>query len=328
MSVRVLRPMTVGDILDQSFTIYRKNFITLVGIVAVVHVPLLVVQIVGGLLFGGQLFDRNGSFAFTQTQSAVMLGGAGLFLLSAIAGGIASVFETSALAVVVSEYLLGNAVKLRQAYGRALRQWPALLLTIVVVGGASLIIWLLLFIPLFLLIAVGALSDSNVGAGAAGTLIASLFICLLCTALPILFVLYYAAYVRLIFAPQAIVLEKLAGLDGLRRSWRLVEGSFWRVLGINLALGLLVAIIGQGPIYVIAIMANLLPSPALVLAVNSTAQSLLNVAVLPLQFSALTLLYYDLRIRREGFDLQLMAQQLMPALNGLATDHMSDIAGI
>jgi Membrane domain of glycerophosphoryl diester phosphodiesterase len=328
MSVRALRPMTVGDILDQSFSIYRKNFVTLIGIVAVVQVPLLVLQIAGGLLFGTQLFNRNGSFVFTQTQTAAMLGGAGLFLLSAIVGGIASVFETSALSVVVSEYFLGNTVKLRQAYGRALRQWPALLLMIAVVGGASLILWALLFIPLFLLITVGALSDANASVGAAGTLIAALFTCIFCAALPVLFVLYYAAYVRLIFAPQAIVLEKLSGMNGLRRSWKLVEGSFWRVLGINIALSILVGIIGQGPVYVIAFMANLLPSPALAVAVNSMAQSLLNVAVLPLQFSALTLLYYDLRIRKEGFDLQLMAQQLIPAPSGPAADRMADIAGI
>jgi Membrane domain of glycerophosphoryl diester phosphodiesterase len=319
--------MSVGDILDQSFTIYRRNFVTLVGIVAVVHVPLLVLQIAAGLLIGSQFFNRLGASNFTQTQTAATLGGVGLGLLAAIAAGIASVFETGALSVVVSERMLGNSVTIRQAYGRALSRWPALLSMIAVVGGASLILWVLLFVPLFLLILAGALSDTNPAAGAAGAVLVVLFVCLFCAALPVLAVLYYAVYVRLIFAPQTIVLERLGGLDGLRRSWKLVEGSFWRVLGINFVLSILVGLIGQGPVYVITFIANLQPSPELAVIVNATAQSVLNVVVLPLQFAALTLVYYDLRIRKEGFDLQLMAQQLVPALRGLATDGMGNVPG-
>ena len=326
MSARALRPMTVGDILDQSFSLYRKNFTTLVGIVAVVHVPLLVLQIAGGLLFGTQLINRNGSFALTQTQSLATLAGIGILGLSAIVAGLASIFETSALSVVVSERLLGNSVNLRQAYGRALSHWRALLAMIFIIFGATVFCLLLLFIPLvLLLVLVGALSGTGTGSAAAA-LSTSLFACLICLALPIVLIGSYAVSVRLLFAPQAIVLENMGGIDGLRRSWRLVRGSFWRVLGITLVLSILVAIIGQGPAYVIAIVANLLPFPVLGLVINATAQSLINVIVLPLQFAAFTLLYYDLRIRKEGFDLQLMAQQLAPSLSGLATDGAGEIS--
>jgi hypothetical protein len=326
MSARALRPMTVGDILDQSFSLYRKNFITLVGIVAVVHVPLLVLQVAGSLLFGTQLFNRNGSFAFTQTQSLATLAGIGLLVLSAIVAGLASIFETSALSVVVSERLLGNSVNLRQAYRRALGHWQALLGMIFIIFGATVFFLLLLFIPLvLLLVVVGALSGTGTGSAAAA-LSTSLFACLFCLALPIVLVGSYAVSVRLLFAPQAIVLENMGGIEGLRRSWRLVQGSFWRVLGITLVLSILVAIIGQGPAYVIAIVANLLPSPVLGLVINATAQSIINVIVLPLQFAAFTLLYYDLRIRKEGFDLQLMALQLAPSLSGLATNSAGEIS--
>ena len=326
MSVRALRPMTVGDILDQSFSIYRRNFITLVGIVAVVHVPLLVLQIAGGLLFGAQLTNRTGASAFNQTQSIATLAGIVIFGLSVLVAGIASIFESSALSVVVSERLLGNSVNLRQAYGRALRHWRALLVMIFIVGGAVIFLMLVIFIPMaVLLVVAGALFGATGSGSYAGALIPALVTCMICVALPIVFIGSYGVSVRLLFAPQAIVLENMGGIDGLRRSWRLVRGSFWRVLGITLVISVLVAIIGQGPAYVIAIAASLLPSPVLGLVVNATAQSLVNVVVLPLQFAAFTLLYYDLRIRKEGFDLQLMAQQLVPSLNGLATDGAREI---
>ncbi len=41
MSVPILNPLTVGDILDQSLSLYRKNFSLMIGIVALVQVPLL-----------------------------------------------------------------------------------------------------------------------------------------------------------------------------------------------------------------------------------------------------------------------------------------------
>jgi len=149
---------------------------------------------------------------------------------------------------------------------------------------------------------------------------------MICVTFPIVFIAYYGVWVRLLFATQAIVLENLGGMDGLRRSWRLVRGSFWRVLGIALVLSILVGIIGTGPVYLISFLTNALPSPAFAIVINATAQSLINIAVLPLQFAAFTLLYYDLRIRKEGFDLQLMAQQLVPSLGGLATGSPGEIS--
>ena len=39
-----LRPMGVGDLLDIAFRLYRRHFLLFVGIVAVIYVPLTLVQ--------------------------------------------------------------------------------------------------------------------------------------------------------------------------------------------------------------------------------------------------------------------------------------------
>ncbi|MDO8683192.1 MAG: hypothetical protein Q7N50_06895, partial [Armatimonadota bacterium] len=45
-SERRLRPMGIGDLLDEMFDVYRSNFITLVGIMAVVQVPVTMVGLI------------------------------------------------------------------------------------------------------------------------------------------------------------------------------------------------------------------------------------------------------------------------------------------
>ena len=45
----VLRPLSLGEVLDVAIALYRKNLVTLVGIVAVVSLPLLLIQVVATL---------------------------------------------------------------------------------------------------------------------------------------------------------------------------------------------------------------------------------------------------------------------------------------
>ncbi len=45
-----LAPVGVGDILDRVIRLYRQNFVALVSIVAVVSVPLLLIQVLGAAL--------------------------------------------------------------------------------------------------------------------------------------------------------------------------------------------------------------------------------------------------------------------------------------
>ena len=98
--------------------------------------------------------------------------------------------------------------------------------------------------------------------------------------------------VRFTFASQAAVLERHSVTDSLRRSWSLVEGNWWRVFGIVAAVDLLVLFL------------EFLVSGLVGAIVGSALGTGLSVAVIgillqPIQAMALTLLYYDLRIRKE-----------------------------
>lgn len=47
-----LRPMNLGDILDGTFRIYRANFLTFIGIVALLQVPMIILQLLLTLSLG------------------------------------------------------------------------------------------------------------------------------------------------------------------------------------------------------------------------------------------------------------------------------------
>ncbi len=287
-----LRPMTVGDILDEAISLYRKNFVLFIGIVAVVSVPLLFVQILNSivtLINNPLLIDPN---AFDPRDLNDFQSAFGSIFLVGVVGGcvfvvitlITNALQTAALASAISERYLGHELTIRQAYRRSWRVWKSLV-------GASLIQFIV-YLPVALLFIVPCIGW--VGA-------------------PIVFV---ALLVRWLFHAQAIALENLSAADGLRRSWQLVTGMSWRVLGIALMAGLMVFIAQF--IVAFAIQAGL----GLVITTTTTTTriiasvienvfiSLLNLLLTPIMLTVLTLLYYDLRIRKEGFDLEVMARQL------------------
>lgn len=119
--------------------------------------------------------------------------------------------------------------------------------------------------------------------------------------------------VRTSFIAQANVLEDAGPIGGVGRSWSLTKGNALRVLGgIGLAwLLLFVVLLGM---QMVAGIGGLLIGGQGVLLVASLIVSALGTAlVYPIVPIVSTLMYFDLRIRREGLDLELMADALAPA---------------
>lgn len=101
--------------------------------------------------------------------------------------------------------------------------------------------------------------------------------------------------------------------DPLRRSWHLTRGFRWKALGLwAIALALLAGLaIGAG-ILAAGIEALLGTGEAL----STVVVDLVSLLFYPLLSCVFTLFYYDLRVRKEGFDLEVLSQQLGPAVPG------------
>jgi hypothetical protein len=109
----------------------------------------------------------------------------------------------------------------------------------------------------------------------------------------------------------------------ITRSFRLVSGNFWRVVGFFFAIGVIIVSLQSAFTSVASIQLLLqqlsgsssgTPVPALGWQVlNGLAQAIAQTLTLPLANVAALLFYFDLRARREGMDLLARAQALAPA---------------
>lgn len=122
-------------------------------------------------------------------------------------------------------------------------------------------------------------------------------------------------------ATPALLFEEARGAAAMTRSRHLIEGHWWRVFGA-LIVGYLIVAVLQGLLGALVagvILAN--SDSELANAVAVTAVNILGLAItLPFASALLTYIYFDLRVRKEGFDLQLLAQRIQapaPVVEGL-----------
>ena len=97
--------------------------------------------------------------------------------------------------------------------------------------------------------------------------------------------------VRWLFVPQAVMLDNTTAREALAKSASAVEGRWWRTF----AVALVILVIVRVPGFIVA--GLLVRAPALL---SGTVNSLMNALLLPLAVIAITLLYFDLQIRKDS----------------------------
>jgi hypothetical protein len=321
-----LRAMSIGDMFDAAFRLYREHFLTFIGVVALVQVPMAIVQFLMQFVVGRAAtldvlrFSARppvilpGSNPFAAFPVSSFLTFYGITLGIAIFQGlIVQSLITGALANAISRSYLGRPISILDSYRFGVRRYLALI-------GASVLL-LLIGAALILLysgcavgaVAAGAAALRNSRSLALASLVGVLVVALLFILLIPTFLFFF---IRFILTTQAIVLEGCGPLAGLRRSWRLIGSAFWRALGIFVLVILLSYLISVIPSLMVVFGLNLLSGGAIRdsdiirnQALGSLVAQVGLIVALPLLFSIYTLLYYDLRVRKEGYDLELMAQQ-------------------
>ena len=280
-----LEPLTVGQILDRAFRLYRRRFLTFVGIIAVALVPLTLIQLVLNVVNIPDVLAATEQF---DEALAYPSGGSGLReflgLWSAASGGqyalvfsvlqivLVQSFATAALARAVGDGYLGETTDISGAYRRVGTVWTRLLWAVLL--GLLLTIGLALFafVP-----CVGWL----VGLG----------------------ILIYYSLAIYPMLPPVLVLEGQTATGVFRRAWDLVRRRFWWVLGFMLLLSLFGQIIIGGPVFLLTFGLNMalqdmtIANPVAAMTIQTVIQSvmtlLLNLLYLPLQMTAITLMYID-----------------------------------
>ena len=118
-------------------------------------------------------------------------------------------------------------------------------------------------------------------------------------------------YVGFAVAVPALLMEGVRGTGALGRSWALVKGRWWATFGV-VALGtLLGGIVSFAVSGMLEALALTDPDNEVVAIVFGTiGGTLASMVTTPFQAAFVTVLYFDLRVRKEGFDLQLLAERI------------------
>lgn len=125
---------------------------------------------------------------------------------------------------------------------------------------------------------------------------------------------------RLTVATQAVMIERLGPLESIRRSWQLTWGATWRLVGYNLLIWLLLALLVTFPLEIITRLALMRWSIQRLKMFFAITVAIAQCLKLPFNAIATTLIYDDLRVRREGRDLERQISVVLPAGSAPAAD--------
>ncbi|MEN6334929.1 MAG: hypothetical protein ABFE01_11755 [Phycisphaerales bacterium] len=278
MNAVQFEPMSVGRIFDKAFALYRSNFLRFITIAAVIVVPLTLVSSASNSWIRSKMPARRqfitigqGASAPVSPQNPASRPSIPLCCMGTmfpiLLQVVAMMLCEAVLIKNISEAYLGNDITIGQAYGFVFPKALTLIAAAIYAMLATCCGLLLFVVP------------------------------------GIIFGLWFS------LTTPAIVMEGHSAIEGMRRSKALVEGNLGKVLIIGLLLTLIANVIAI-PLDVLSrfIGGMLLADSTTLRSIWSCIPGMIsNILVTPISAAAYILLYYDLRIRKEGFDLQMLA---------------------
>jgi len=314
-----LRPLSTGELIDRGFTLYRQNFAGLFLLALLAQIAPLVTS----LVMTRSMNLAPGAGGFTG-QPMVDLPHLGVLLGVSFVGQIISFLFAVAMTTYLSDAYLMGGPSMKASFGRLREMFGSALVT------ALLNIFLITLSMLFPIVAILAvviytrfrpptdLMSLIVLIGGAGVL-------LVAAIAPVLIV-----FVRLMLTAPAVALERLSGWQAAKRSSALVRFDpglgflYWGEMRLSILLLPLVAIellsmtLTSLPVTIYAFfrhgpVGQMATAPESAQVLTQILTMLAASLLLPLYLIAVTLFYFDVRVRREGYDLERMAERLKGA---------------
>jgi len=291
-----LRPLSLSDIFNAAVGYVRANPKATLGLTTVV---VLITQILGLLLQVGPLAftGRVGAASGQELTTPMVVGSIASAAAGGLATALAAILLSGMLTVVVGRAVFGSKITIGEAWEGVRGRLLAL------IGLSALEV-------LAVVVLVGA-----VVAAIAGMVVAANTGVAVIIGIPLVLALIAALaylFTALAFAPVAIVLERKPVWASISRSFALVSNHFWRVLGIRLLAGLVAVVVAGAVSVPFSIAGQLLVFDAgtagpfiLATAITSVGSAIGQIVTAPFTAGVVVLLYTDIRIRAEAFDLVL-----------------------
>jgi hypothetical protein len=305
------RPLSIGEILDQTAAVYRKHFLALVSITAPPAAVMIAIVGIFALLFVTRLPAIN-----TDATAGVQVVLLGLVLVLV---GLPLFLCVTAVSLGASNHAVlcahrGQPITIRGSYTWAFSRFGRLLWLLVVQGLIAFVLPYIVFIVLA--IAAGAIA-ALLAPGLKGPLGVALAI-LAVLAILALIVLCFWLWIRMSLASPVVVAEDKPAWDSVKRSDALTKGSRGRTFLMFLLVWILVFAVSMVLIFPVDIGVTIFFRKAIVggqpptsfaialqvcnLAVDFAVRTL----VMPIYAISLMLFYFDQRTRLEGYDLELL----------------------
>ena len=301
-----LRPLSLGEILDRVFTLYRNHFALFAGVMAIPAA----VQIPTNLYS----FSMWGKLIRLQPGHPPPLDPGFLAIIYLVIFPVLMVALTlglGAIALAVSDVYLGRTATIRGSYQKALRRFWRLLGLLITIGLIFTGIFILFVLGMTMLFAGLAASGVMTHAGNGAKI--GLVLLMVVVFLALLAITIFVFMVFSLVIP-AVMLEDASVGGALRRSIELTRGRRWHIfLGLLLMVfvGYAVILIFQGPFLLAMGLFIMKGAPPAWLSLATSISAACGSAISsPLSMIALVLYYYDQRVRQEGFDLQHMIAQI------------------
>jgi hypothetical protein len=290
----MLRPLGVGDVLDRTFTVYRSKPLLFIGLSAIWYLLLVLVFVVlAVVVFAGALaaFAQQAGSPSPEVLAGAVVGIIGFVVVAVVFAILLFSAQSAALVDAAARRYLAKDAVIGESFRAGLSASGRLFLAGMIVFLAIVFLWAVLFI-------VAALANQ-------------FFVFALAFVAAIVATAYLGS--SWLVAPVVVVIEKTGPIAALSRAWRLSDGNRWRIIGIQFLLVILNLVLS---VLIGALFGGFAAASGQSdqLGVSSLLQTLVNLASTivwaPVQWIAFTVLYYDLRVRKEAFDLQLAAEAL------------------
>jgi hypothetical protein len=307
METAELRPLTLGELLDRAFTLYRRNFWLFVGIMAIpsaFSVPFSVV------FFSMRGPTVSGGRPSPAIVAGTLLVGLAFFLLFWIVYAVA----IGAATYAVSETYLSQRPTVRGSYRKVRGKFWGILgvVALACLRAFGMLLVVSIGIGLVVGISVGVMAAVTRGQSrtALGVIVGVVMFLSYLTGI----VLWVWWSLRYAVSIPALLLESLGVRAAIRRSVKLTRGRRWQVL-VAIVLCMIVGYVGvivfQGPLFMTVLFsARAGPLPEWLAFTYAMSGAIGGAITGPLLMIVLVLCYYDTRIRKEAFDLQFMMSSL------------------
>jgi len=285
--VTVLRPLSTGELLDRTFYLYRNNFLVFLGITAIPQLFILAVQLGGAVMMMGR-----------QGTRAMLLIGAGYSLFY-----LAIFISQAPTIVAVSNLNLEKPIGIGSSYSSASRSLPRVIWIVFLIFVIMVALFSVVSITTALLVAATAVTGQPWVSGVVAFVV---------IAAAIVWALRWILNWSLVI--PVTVLEGGWFRVSIRRSKTLVNR--FRIFVIYFLMGLFAAVIGFMIQFLLILslqffrMHDVHTIQAAILGMQAIGIFVSTSLVGALGTIALSLIYYDQRVRKEGFDLQLMMSTL------------------